>query len=253
MKATHSIASPDPIYLNGGPVAALLFHGFTGAPAEMRRMADFLHQHGYTVHAPLLPGHGTSPDELNGQGWEVWADAAQGHLDAMCAQHQTVFVGGLSMGALLALYLAAHNDGLAGVIAWSPAIRIPDKRRFILPILKRVMAHKKKGPDSFVDRDSRHSHWAYDVTPLKAGHQVIKFADVVRGDFLPQVSAPLLVIQSTRDPVIDKRSTDIILNGVSSSHKDSLILHNSGHVITLDHEWPTVAEKTLAFMQQHTP
>jgi carboxylesterase len=253
MNGNPQPASPDPFWLEGGPVGVLLIHGFTGSPAEMRPMAAYLHQHGYTVHAPLLPGHGTTPDDLNERQWQEWTNAAQGHLDEIRAKCETVFVGGLSMGALVALYLGAHHDDLAGVIAYSPAIRVPDKRKYILPILKRLTAHKKKGPDSFVDRESRQFHWAYDVTPLKAAGEVLKFAAVMRGAFLPEITVPLLAIQSTIDPVIDKRSVEMVLDGVSSSYKDALILHNSGHVITLDHEWQVVAQKTLAFIQQHTP
>ena len=50
---------PSPFLLEGGRVGVLLIHGFTGSPPEMRLIGEYLHQRGFTVAAPLLPGHGT--------------------------------------------------------------------------------------------------------------------------------------------------------------------------------------------------
>ena len=44
-------------------IGILLVHGFTGSPASMRPWAEYLNQHGYTVTVPLLPGHGTRPED----------------------------------------------------------------------------------------------------------------------------------------------------------------------------------------------
>ena len=48
----------QPFHWNGGQPAALLVHGFPGTPAEMRPLGTALHQAGWTVYGPLLPGFG---------------------------------------------------------------------------------------------------------------------------------------------------------------------------------------------------
>ena len=51
-------------------VGVLLVHGYTGSPASMRPWAEYLNQRGFTVRVPLLPGHGTKPEDLNEVKWE---------------------------------------------------------------------------------------------------------------------------------------------------------------------------------------
>ncbi|MBW2258692.1 MAG: esterase, partial [Deltaproteobacteria bacterium] len=72
--------APDPFLLPGGPVGVLLIHGFTGAPAEMRPIAEPLHAAGCTVSGPLLPGHGTRWQDMNRCRWQAWADHAEAAL-----------------------------------------------------------------------------------------------------------------------------------------------------------------------------
>ena len=50
--------------LPGGRPAALLLHGFLGTPAEMRGLGEALHEQGWTVYAPLLPGFGSDIETL---------------------------------------------------------------------------------------------------------------------------------------------------------------------------------------------
>ena len=49
----------DDFYWAGNETGVLLIHGFTAITAEVRPMAQLLHREGYTVAAPLLPGHGS--------------------------------------------------------------------------------------------------------------------------------------------------------------------------------------------------
>jgi carboxylesterase len=105
----------------------LLVHGFTGSPPEMRLVGDYLHQRGLTVSGPLLPGHGTTVEEMNRCRWTDWTDHVEGALANLQARCETVFAGGLSMGSLLTLYLAAHPPDLPGAILYSPAVVVADR------------------------------------------------------------------------------------------------------------------------------
>ena len=119
--------TPAPFTLSGGDVGVLLIHGFTGSPAEMRPLGRFLHGRGLTVAAPLLPGHGTTPADLNRCRWQDWLACAEIALAELQAQCRAVFVAGLSLGALLTLTLAGQHRDLAGIIAYSPAILVKDR------------------------------------------------------------------------------------------------------------------------------
>ncbi len=112
----HSHLDPSPFFLEGGSIGVLLIHGFTGSPPEMRLVGDYLHQRGFTVSGPLLPGHGTTVEDMNRCQWTDWTNHVEKALADLQARCETVFVGGLSMGSLLTLYLAAHHPELHGAI-----------------------------------------------------------------------------------------------------------------------------------------
>src|SRR5690606_16933768 len=58
-------AGAEPFSAPGGPVGVLLCHGFTGSPASMVPWGRRLAEQGHTVTVPLLPGHGTTWQEMN--------------------------------------------------------------------------------------------------------------------------------------------------------------------------------------------
>lgn len=114
----------DSFLWENGPIGVLLLHGLTATTAEVRILARELHDRGYTVMGPLLPGHGTQPEELNKVSWEDWAwtaEASYQHLATLCP---TVFVGGESTGAALALHLASAHEEIGGVLCYAPAIKL---------------------------------------------------------------------------------------------------------------------------------
>jgi carboxylesterase len=244
---------PGPFFLDGGPVGALLIHGFTGAPPEMRLLGEHLKRRGFTVSAPLLPGHGTIVDDMNSTRWTDWTghvERAYTDLRRHCA---SVFVGGLSMGALLALHLAVRHPDMPGVAALSPAVLVADRSIYLTPILKYFVSKRPGRPDSdLTDPEAEFRLWSYDETPVAAAHELLKLMIRVRRE-LPQVTCPLLVAHSTRDARIRRDSALVTYNRSGSRDKRLLTLHNSGHCITVDGEWQQVAGATADFFEARQP
>lgn len=116
---------PSPFTLSGGTVGILLIHGMSSSPTELRFIGDYLHQRGLTVSAPLLPGHGTTIDDLHRQRWQEWTHHVETAFADVKRRCDSVFVAGISLGSLLTLYLAAHNPDLAGAIVFSPLVKMP--------------------------------------------------------------------------------------------------------------------------------
>jgi carboxylesterase len=247
----HAHLDPGPFFLQGGPVGVLLIHGFTGAPPEMRRLGDYLHEQGCTVSAPLLPGHGTSVADLNKRRWTEWmshAEDALGELREIC---QTVFVGGLSLGALITLYLAAQHPDLPGVMAYSPAVFPSDRRLYLTPLMKLFLGVNPVGNDSdLTDKTADACLWSYSETPIAAAAELLYTMAEVRA-LLPQVTCPLLIMYSTGDRSIRGDSGSFTYRHAGSKDKELVELRNSGHCITVDTEWRDVAAKTLAFIRAH--
>jgi len=237
--------------LEGGPVGVLLIHGFTGSPPEMRLLGDYLHQRAYTVSGPRLPGHGTSVDDMNRRKWTEWTDCVEEALADLQARCETVFVGGLSMGSVLTLYLAAHHLELPGVIAYSPAVVVASRLIYLTPVLKYLLpARNQSSEKDLTDPEADLRLWSYEQDPTFAAHELLKLIRQVRR-LLPQVTCPLLIIHSTGDTTIHPRSAQFTYERAGSTDKELVTLHNSGHCITVDSEWEAVAAKTYEFIQAH--
>lgn len=255
--ARRSHLTPASFELRGGPIGVLLIHGFTGAPNEMRLLGEDLHRRGMSVLAPLLPGHGTSVDDMNRTRWQEWTACVAGALAGLRARCPVVFAGGLSMGSLLALYLAEHEPDLAGVMAYSPALHVADRRLALSPLVKHVKSTLPKGPTADQDLtspDAAQHLWSYEDTPIAAAAELFKLRRSVER-LLPRVHCPLLVVHSTRDPAIRRDSAAAVYArvGTPPAAKTMLTLHDSGHNMLVDSEWRAIAEQTAAFIFRHIP
>lgn len=242
--------SPSPFYLEGGPIGALLIHGYTGSPAEMRPIADYLHARGLTISAPLLPGHGTTPEALNRVAWTDWTASVEQALRQLHDRCGTVTVAGLSLGALLTLYLAANHPALLAAVVYSPPLKVANRLARLVPLGKYLIRLIPKPSPNFTDPDASARTWSYDRYPVVGAHEVGKLIREV-SLLLPRVACPLLIVHSSLDKDIRPQSAQFVYDQVGSEDKQLLILENSGHGLTVDSEWQMVAEKTYRFMASH--
>jgi carboxylesterase len=244
---------PSPFELPGGPIGCLLIHGFTGSPAEMRPMGEYLAARGLTVSAPLLPGHGTTPDDLARTTWQDWYGHIEGTCDGLRGKCEKVFVVGFSLGALLALHLAARHE-VSGLVALSPAVLVRDWRIHLVPLLRHVIKTMPKDPDpqhsDLTDKEALKGFWSYDVHPVSAAYQLYLLQKVVRPE-LGRIRTPTLIIYATRDMSIHPQSGPTLYNEIGSPDKEQLVLHNSGHGIVLDAEREVVFEKMYTWITTH--
>ena len=100
----------------GGP-AVLLLHGLYGSPADFGELPQRLHAKGVAVLAPLLPGHGRLPDDLDAVWAADWTKAALAAFDELAAKHSSLAIVGGSMGGALALVTASERKPSALVLA----------------------------------------------------------------------------------------------------------------------------------------
>ena len=236
----------DSFFWEGGPVGVLLLHGLTATTAEVRPLARLLHEKGYTVAGPLLPGHGTTPADLNRATWRDWvweAEQSYQHLATVCDQ---VFVGGESTGAVVALYLASKYEEISGILAYSPAIQLalpPAKIAQLYLSAPFIEAVPKQHP-------RRNPFWqGYPVTPLRGARELLRLDREVRGR-LTAVNQPIFVVQGRHDETIDPDSGQIICDGVSSDITELHWMEESSHVVILDGELAEIATLTGEFIKE---
>lgn len=238
----------ETFFLEGGPVGALLCHGYTATTAEVRLLGEYLHARGYTVSAPLLPGHGTTPQEMNRCRWQDWADALESAYQALAARCEKVFIGGESMGGLLSLNLASSHPEAAGVMVYAAALKIPSKLNEL--IIKNFYWLMPLGTQKGVDDSAVDPRWqGYPCNPLPAARQMLKLQAVVRAR-MAVIHQPILISQGRLDTAVDASAPAEIAAAVSSTDKAVHWFEQSTHCVLLDQEWEAAAALTLDFMER---
>ena len=242
--------------IDGGPAGCLLLHGFTGTPSEMRPLGERLAARGYTVCAPLLPGHGTRVDELARTTWEEWFSAALESWNELGKRASERVVAGLSMGALLALHLAHERPGeVRAVAALAPALELASQKsaeialwvRWMPPLPRRLAIVPKRG--SKLPGFGRLTP-AYDEIPLRALASMIRLQRRVRAE-LPSIRTPALILQGGRDDTVSPGAAATIEAALGSPIKALMRFAQSGHILTEDIEAAQVLEAIEQFFTAH--
>lgn len=101
----------------------LLIHGLNDSPFVWRDLADRLSGEGFDVRALLLPGHGSRPGDMLDVTYEDWLDVARGHLAAWKIDDTAIYLGGFSLGGVIATTLALEYESIAGLLLFAPAWR----------------------------------------------------------------------------------------------------------------------------------
>ena len=230
----------DSFFYEGGDTGVLMFHGFTATTAEVRLLADCLHASGLTISAPLLPGHGTHPDDLNRTKWQEWIACGENALDVLSERTRQVFVCGESMGALVAIMLAAKHPSIAGVILFAPALKV--KNLWLSPFLSLFVKQlvKKSANDKLAWK-------GYNVYPMRGNAQMLKLQQKARRN-LKHISQPLLVVTGALDHTIAPECANIIIQNVSSKMKYHIDMLEFGHCVMLDKEIDQVCKITQGFI-----
>jgi carboxylesterase len=230
---------------DGPRIGVVLSHGFTGSPHGLRDWASALAKAGFAVRMPLLPGHGTTWQELARTRWTQWygaLDDAYLELDAECDH---VFSAGLSMGGALALRIAATRP-VAGVILVNPGLVIDDPRAPLAGILKLVLKSTPAIANDILKPGM--DEGAYPRTPVAAAHEVNKlFKDTIRR--LPRVTAPVRVFRSSVDHVVSDSSIVALRRGLTNAPLQLTRLENSYHVATLDNDADQIFEGSVEFIR----
>ncbi len=243
------LAGAEPIDLPGGPVGALLCHGFTGTTQSVRPWAEHLAQAGLTVLAPRLPGHGTTWQEMNTTGFADWYAELERAFDALRERCSAVFVMGLSMGGTLSLRLAEQRgDEVAGLVVVNASLATDRRDTPLVPLVSRVVP-SLKGIASDI-RKPGVSELAYDRVPLRAYASLTAAWPVVARD-LHRITCPVLVFRSEVDHVVPPVSGRTLLAGLAGGTVQERVLRESFHVATLDHDAPVIFDGSLDFVRAH--
>lgn len=256
-------------FYEGGDVGVLLIHGMTGTPVEMRYVGKGLHKAGFTVYGVQLAGHCGNEADLAKTGWRDWYRSVELGLVELRKRSRKVLVGGLSMGAVMALHLAARRpadvDGLLlyGTtlwydgwtipwysFLWKPLIHTPIGRNYTFMekhpygikderLRKRVVQNMLSGNSADAGLAGMPSFSVRELWDLVA---------VVKKE-LPSISAPTLILHAREDDVSSVKNAYYVARRLSGP-VDVCLLDDCYHMITVDRQRDEVVARSIEHIRR---
>ncbi|SOC37123.1 alpha/beta hydrolase [Ureibacillus acetophenoni] len=238
---------PNDIYLKGNKVAILLLHSFTSSAKEMRGLANYLHEHGFSCYAPNYKGHGESPDRLfQSSVEEAWETAEEAIQFLQKEGYENIIVVGQSLGGVMALRLASKSICKAIVTISAPIFERPietleDRMRHYTNRYYRKKNKTEEWIEVYINQ-----HFPRPVHKLKDLQQfILKTQTVLNG-----VTKPILLAKGGMDDQVFQESIDLIESSVQSSFKRKTTYTNSGHLITMDKDRERLFLDIQLFVEQ---
>lgn len=263
---------PSEFFFEGDRRGVLLIHGLTGTPTEMRLLGKGLNRLGFTVHGMQLAGHCGDVEDLLATGWRDWYASVEQAAESLKGKVDQLFVGGLSMGALLALKLAAdHPQMVDGVGVYGATFRydgwnIPWKAKlsFLLPLFKKLGIGRNRMFDEEPPYGLRDERIRAQISAAMLGGdsaaaglpgnpwyslaELYQLSKQVRRQ-LPQVKAPCLVAHASEDDVASLDNAQEVIRRVHGP-TELLLLKDSYHMITIDRDRRTLIARSAEFFDR---
>ena len=259
--------------LGTGEVAVLLIHGLTGTPTELRRVAQGLARDGTcTVYVPTLAGHCGDNSDLQATGWLDWYEGVRKTFAGIRQRHGQVFVGGLSMGAVMSRYLASEHPGqVAGLLMYSTTLRYDgwsiNKLAFMTPLLMKIpfgvhlCSFEEKPPYGIKNQRLR----AIVERQMKAGEssnaglltmegitvRELHRMNAVVKKRMPSITTRALVVHSIEDDITSRWNADYVERHLGGP-VTKVLLDNCYHMITVDLQYRSVIELSDAFIKKNS-
>ena len=186
---------------------AVLFHGLTGSPAELRDLSKVLNEEGFRVVVPQLFGHSGDIDELKRVRASQWLSQAEMVVSSALNANPSgvLLLGGLSFGALLAACMAERFlSETSGYLLLSPPWRLrSDLNESLLSILTffpkwslDFLGTKRKSirDEGYLELP----HMAYPEHPIGAVVRMLKIRKIAF-EHVPRISQPVFIAHDPND------------------------------------------------------
>ena len=256
-------------FYEGGDVGVLLIHGMTGTPVEMRHVGKGLAKAGFTVYGVQLAGHCGNEADLAKTGWKDWYASVEQGLTQLRERVRKVVVGGLSMGAVMALHLAArHPDEVDGLLLygttlwydgwtipwysflWKPLIHTPIGRNYTFmekhPYGIKDERLRKRVVQNMLAGNSADAGLA--GMPSFSVRELWKLVAVVKRE-LSSIYAPALILHAREDDVSSVKNAYYVARRLAGP-VDVCLLDDCYHLITIDRQKDEVIARSIEHIRR---
>ena len=232
----------------------LLIHGLNDSAYVWRDSALELAARGFDVRSILLPGHGSSPVNQLEINYKQWLSAVRQHFKLWNVDDTPIFLGGFSLGGVLATFLALEQPEVKGLLLFSPAYKSK-----LNSYLRWSWIYQKFRPWIFGGMILEDNPIKYNSIPVNSGTQFFNTTrSLARKWRFRSLDIPVLMVVSSDDSVVDIefvrkkfakkfKSNDKKLIIVSDDDEQNL-LTNELHIDSADLDRRIINQSHLSLM-----
>lgn len=224
----------------------ILFHAYTGTPADVRILANFLHRHHYNVYIPVFKGHEQSDVQaiLSATPYEWWQEAQQAVRLVRSKGYSTIAALGLSMGGIMATGLAvAQQVEIAGTFCSPVSVQNAQLPGLLTAFMEFAEASLKKQGillEQVPDLRQQAIEQMAAIQELAAS-----FASQ-----LSIVTGPFYIAQAEQDTLVNPEVSIEMKEKLVNAAVDFHWFEESGHVITVGKQKQEFQETVLQFLEE---
>jgi carboxylesterase len=243
----------------------LLIHGLTGAPQEMKPVGRVLHKRGFSLHGPMLAGHGGTEADLLKTDWRDWVDSAAAAYEAFAREVDEVYVAGICAGGAIGLELCARYPQIKGAAVYSMLFEYDGwnmpKVTLGAPVIQAVanlpglrsLSFAMPHPFGFKDPKMQALAGsidslipgALDRMPLGCMYQLYRLARRVE-TVAPAIEAAVLVAHAREDDMANLKNAHRLAAALGGP-TEVVVMEDSYHMIHVDREHAKLAAITADF------
>jgi carboxylesterase len=230
----------------------------------MRYLANSLYRQGLSVEVPHIPGYGYGEPASH---WRHWHDYAVGIIKRLKRDYRTVSVGGLCIGAVLALSLAADRRLEISALSLLSTTLFYDGwglpwYRFLMPLgfytpLRTRYSYREREPFGIKNprlreriANSMRKGFSEAGAARTSMNHLYQATRLIRHAIrnIHAVTAPALVMHAVDDDTASPKSAQFVVDRIGSPTVRKIFLDNSYHIITIDNDREVVARETSEFI-----
>lgn len=256
-KEIKKLKGGEPIFIDKkSKIGVLMLHGFTSTPYQFRDLSSYLASKGITIYAPLIAGHGTSPEDLLKTTPNDWKNSVKNAYIELKKKVDRIVILGNSFGGNLCFWLAKEQDSaLAGIVSLGTPIFL--KFEWIIKLRYYLYGRFKKyyrKPQRIykIDYTDLVDEITYPVIPIKS---LKHFLDFLKKETIPnlgKIKTPIFIIHSNVDPVVHSKSAFFIHQNIGSQYKSIYLFESSHHIVFNDERRHELFQRIYNFIKDIT-
>ena len=164
-----------------------------------------------------------------------------------------VYVGGTSIGANLAIFLASRHPEISGLVLMATPykLRIERLSLFFAKLLRKFKRYNRKFyPPTFGVSTTLTRIISYQTYPVDSALETFNLVKASR-EKIPLVTQPCFLLQSSSDHIVSRNNMDSIYNKITSKIKKKQYIHRAYHTFISDIKNEHVFEDILNFLNEN--